>query len=1141
MPTSDFSRLSTEFRKRYDGVRLQQGRVLTDDDFNEAGRLEREDQRQTRLDVIGATGSPDDGFLIGSPVIVNSRIDFDLAAGSLYLGGLRLNLTSPTTYLAQSDFLQIPVVPAPVAPRIDLVYIEAFQQHVSATEDDELFEKALAGPDTSTRLKTMQRIHVAPGAATDDCVAAFWQVMAGMAGQGTLNADRELVSDARLNVDFVPAINTSNLCNPVAQPGYLDAENQALRVEIVDGSHFTWGRDNTSPLYRVEVTTNADGERRVIHMPSEPKDQFHWPMSGQTVELLPWSAILPNGEKVAGTSGLLAKVNVSYSPVSGNFEIDTTVDGSFGLGWQEHALAGQLAGSDQFFYLRVWNRGGDLSQDAAIEFVPNSAVPVPLGDTGLGVRFQGTQLRPGDHWVIAARPEAPDQIVPWRLLNGREAHGYRRFFAPLGLIAWIPSGDTFTGTVIDDCRETFLPLTRLKGCCTHTVGDGLNSYGRFQSIQAAIDALPPQGGEVCVLPGTHVGPVLISGKQNVKLHGCGPRSRVVPAGGSFDTLVRVEQSSGVEISSLALEAPFLVIDAEDVAGLSILSNRIVNTGGPLGAAAPPTASMAAVRVRADDVLIEANWIGNGPSVRRLSSAMGGIHLRGGCERCEIRRNEIRDGNGNGITLGSFFRPNRGEEGEDSPGIFFFGFTLTFDEDGCPEINVNPTDPGDGNIRPVPPVSEGVLYGVRILDNHILRMGMSGIASAFTIGTSYTFRPAATGSIVLGLDILANRIDSCMQLAIANFATLFEDQVAFGGISLQSATPVLIRDNQIAGCGANHGGATAGIFIRKGAAVVVEQNLITGNGSSLGVVANPNGTRGGLVIIRAAEPTKGDGITRMAVAARIHNNVVATPVGPALRLGAAGAVSVNDNRFESNGVIRRNDDLNFTSFQGSANSTVPREVEVPGKYTGHTGYLGAASRASAMLEMLASSIVLIANRGASTELESLKGLKDSLADSQPLPGAAGNNAVLTGASTGSGGQILFEGNQVLATVTEGLFPPRFCVVLGTRDDVGMSGNQVDCAFDRFFFANTLLFGLSVRMINNRFQESLASTFFSAMTMGLANFSVMNQATHCILAMPAPQVTAVPNHVMIPAQVCAALEKMIFEFLTQALLEDKTGGN
>src|SRR2546425_2512616 len=96
MGTEDISRHATSRPKRYDGVRMQQGRVTTDDDFNEGARLVAEDDRRTRLDVIGPAGTVDEGFRITNPRInAHDELDFDIGAGSYYVGGLRAEVNAP--------------------------------------------------------------------------------------------------------------------------------------------------------------------------------------------------------------------------------------------------------------------------------------------------------------------------------------------------------------------------------------------------------------------------------------------------------------------------------------------------------------------------------------------------------------------------------------------------------------------------------------------------------------------------------------------------------------------------------------------------------------------------------------------------------------------------------------------------------------------------------------------------------------------------------------------------------------------------------------------------------------------------------------------------------------------------------------
>ena len=142
----DISRVTFDPRKHYTGVRMQQGRVTVDDDWNENERIEDEDRRRARVHIIGPHGSPDNGFRIANPQVTAAGIDFDIEEGCFYLGGLRLDNEVVRRFVLQLDWLQKPSVPGPPDDRTDLVYLESWRQGVSAVEDSELFEVALGGP-----------------------------------------------------------------------------------------------------------------------------------------------------------------------------------------------------------------------------------------------------------------------------------------------------------------------------------------------------------------------------------------------------------------------------------------------------------------------------------------------------------------------------------------------------------------------------------------------------------------------------------------------------------------------------------------------------------------------------------------------------------------------------------------------------------------------------------------------------------------------------------------------------------------------------------------------------------------------------------------------------------------------------------
>src|SRR5689334_17057355 len=120
MATFDITRLLEQPRKQYVGARMQQGRLLLDSDFNEGGAAGDEDRRRSIQDLVGAKGTPNDGFAIGAPMTlpptppvvadvlspgtVLAPVDFvidgqqvaarpvSIRAGRFYLGGMRLDM-----------------------------------------------------------------------------------------------------------------------------------------------------------------------------------------------------------------------------------------------------------------------------------------------------------------------------------------------------------------------------------------------------------------------------------------------------------------------------------------------------------------------------------------------------------------------------------------------------------------------------------------------------------------------------------------------------------------------------------------------------------------------------------------------------------------------------------------------------------------------------------------------------------------------------------------------------------------------------------------------------------------------------------------------------------------------------------------
>ena len=589
--------------KRYSGVRAQQGRVLTDADFNAAMDVVDDTLEALVRSLICAAGTPDGGFQITAPIAADAMLadgssqatlDFTIAPGSFVLGGRALVTRQARDFLGQADWIaQVldpgALPPAPVDGRTDLVYLESIVQPVRAVEDREIQERALGSADTTTRLRPQLKVRVADG-TVDECVVAMEGLRATLAGSGgTFSEDgTELLSNARLSVALQGPGEVADPCAPRSLSGYLGAENQTIRVMLTD-TGFVWAYDHGEPLYRVQID-----EDEVVFL-TQPRDPVLYPGTDMVIEILPWDALLPNGEKAAAALGHRARLTGEYNPATGRISYDGTMPGDWQtwLNGLDPALEGRDDTPPRYFYARIWQApaGGGTDQ-------PTGAA-VALAQTGIQLTFSGNGFA-GDYWTVSVRPDAPELVVPWDLLDpaGSAPVGPRRFYAPLALLGWRADAEGTLSAEVDDCRNRFRRLCQIKGCCTYQVGDGRTTFGEFNTIQAAVDALPDEGGEICLLPGLHEGRVDLRGRRGITIHGCGRRTVVVPPDEGPTALFRIGGARDLILRDFSIRTPeALAVQATGpVSNVVLQALDILVTGAAISA------------VRADDLTIRASAI-----------------------------------------------------------------------------------------------------------------------------------------------------------------------------------------------------------------------------------------------------------------------------------------------------------------------------------------------------------------------------------------------------------------------------------------------------------------------------------------------------------------------------------------------------
>jgi uncharacterized protein DUF6519 len=579
--SSDRARVSYDPGRHWRGVINQQGRVTLEADWNEAAAIAAESERAQLVDVVGPSGTPDDGYRVD----VAGSGDLTIRHGTMYVGGERMTLDADLDYADQPDWVDNagdPLWTEPAAPDgEEAVWLYLREQEVGAVEDPALLDVALGGPDTSERLRIVQRV-VRSATGETSCAGAFGDLEKSWAEQG-LTFDPEtmrLESEATLQVSFQEVATGPTLCEPFAQGGYLGAENQLIRVQVesVDGSGaptLVWGFDNAYFMYRIsDAVVHGAAGTTTLTLASAPVDSFHQPATGQAVEVLRAAAHLTQDtaaadDYVAAATGVVTTCETAYNPDEGTVVISTALDAD--------------TTASPLLFLRVWQ-----------ETIPAAAGAVALGDTGIQVTLasgSGT-FHVGDYWQFAVRPATPAQVspvYPERILDAPQPpDGPRLWACPLAVIAWADGAGTVT-----DCRSHFDDLVTLTGrggggcCCVDVTVDDVAGGEKLQEV---IDRYARQGpATICLAPGTYTlsRPLVITADHaNLTIQGCSEGVTIQVEGEHpifVLGLILLEDVTNFTLRDLELHVPLvrLRIGATAIAGLPTDRRALATSYGKL--------------------------------------------------------------------------------------------------------------------------------------------------------------------------------------------------------------------------------------------------------------------------------------------------------------------------------------------------------------------------------------------------------------------------------------------------------------------------------------------------------------------------------------------------------------------------------
>ena len=438
---SDRARISFDRTREYRSLVAQQGRVTLEADVNEQAVISSEALRLETIDIIGPTGTPDDGYLVS----INASGQITVGPGIMYVGGWRMRFHPgrPPSRISQSGISTKPWSGSSSGTKKPagnaVIALLVSEQEIQAVEDQALLEVALGGPDTAARTRLMQHIITVP--TKDDTCAAVpkdWNSLLKPLGLA-LNPDTfALDFNAALEVSFYPPAGPSDPCCPPAQGGYLGADNQFVRVTVTSYNTAThtgtllWGWNNASFLYRAAFV-DPTASPLVLTLSPAPVDYAHMPQLSQVIELLRSTMVLGNPADqnfIAAPQGdviILASSGTVFDPTTNLLTLPTGTVLPTGYATDTNPL-----------FVRLWQAEVSFTDgtSAQLDQVSGLAVTIHMD------AFPTGPLEARPFWDFAVRPNTSAEGLPPTL--SAEAPqgptGSRRWLTDLALVESIRFG-----------------------------------------------------------------------------------------------------------------------------------------------------------------------------------------------------------------------------------------------------------------------------------------------------------------------------------------------------------------------------------------------------------------------------------------------------------------------------------------------------------------------------------------------------------------------------------------------------------------------------------------------------------------------------------------------------------------------------
>jgi hypothetical protein len=374
----DFSRNSFDPNKHYRGVRMQQGRVQMDADWNEQIDITDHRDRLFTEDFLGDAVGPSmgAGFAIG---VAPDQQDLTVGLGRYYVNGLLVENSNSLYFTNQTDY---PNATLPTQDGVYLAYLDVWQRSLSVADDADIAESALGGADTATRLYTVAQVKLMPVDSTDITnltYNALFDVNAAIDSPAYNNAQQWNAMANRLPSNM----ETTQLLPDVTT--MTSSVDTTYRIQIHQGGNVAQATYKTSidnPLVEPTIGT-INGN--IITLPQAPNGQAPFAV-GQWLEL---TTPQRDASKLPGDM-------TQITDISGDDVTGLTITLSGVIGADINIANAALA--------RRWQQNATRVTNSNLE-------------TGLAINFLGNAFESGNYWQITT--DATNHTINWPSSNGK--------------------------------------------------------------------------------------------------------------------------------------------------------------------------------------------------------------------------------------------------------------------------------------------------------------------------------------------------------------------------------------------------------------------------------------------------------------------------------------------------------------------------------------------------------------------------------------------------------------------------------------------------------------------------------------------------------------------------------------------------